>query len=79
MKRGLAILALPVFILACSVEKKAQKSFKAGEYQEVIDTYRNVLAKNSNNPDANYYTAESYRRSNRPKEAVEFYEKALAL
>lgn len=70
---------LPVFILACSVEKKAQKSFKAGEFQEVIDTYKNVLAKNSNDATANYYIAESYRRSNRPKEAVEFYEKALSM
>ncbi len=79
MKKGLAILVLPVFILACSVEKKAQKSFKAGEFQEVIDTYKNVLAKNSNDATANYYIAESYRRSNRPKEAVEFYEKALSM
>ncbi len=67
---GLVILA------ACSPEKKAIKSFRLGKYENVIDYYKGVASKQPNNSKANYYIAESYRLSNRIKEAEPFYAKA---
>lgn len=67
---GLVILA------ACSPEKKAMKSFRLGKYENVIDYYKGVAGKQPNNSKANYYIAESYRLSNRIKEAEPFYAKA---
>lgn len=73
------IIVFSIALLAgCSAEKKAQKAFKLGEYQNTIDKYQDILNKNSRNPQANYYVAESYRRSNRPKLAEPFYENALS-
>ncbi len=67
---GLVILA------ACSPEKKAMKSFRLGKYENVIDYYKGVAGKQPNNSKANYYVAESYRLSNRIKEAEPFYARA---
>lgn len=47
-----------------------------GKYQNVINYYKSVLAKDPNNSKANFYIAESYRLSNRIKEAEPFYAKA---
>jgi peptidoglycan-associated lipoprotein len=69
----LVVLAL---LLGCSAEKKANKAFRYGKYQTTIDIYKKQLAKNPNNGKANYFVAESYRLSNRIKEAEHFYEKA---
>ena len=68
---GLIILAV-----ACSPEKKVQKAFKYGKYEQVIAYYKGILAKNRNSGKANYFIAESYRLSNRIKEAEPFYAKA---
>src|SRR5579859_5414111 len=67
--------ALAAGLLSCSPEKKAQKSFKFAKYERVLSYYRGVLVKQPNNPRANYYVAESYRLSNRIKEAEPFYAK----
>ena len=75
------ILAFFTFILvlsACSIEKKASKSFDLGQYQTSIDLYQQMLDKNPNDGMANYYVAEAYRRSNRLAEAKPYYEKALS-
>jgi sugar/nucleoside kinase (ribokinase family) len=62
--------------MSCSIEKKANKAFVLGKYQNSIDLYKKVVAKNQNNGKANYFIAESYRLSNRPKEAEAYYGKA---
>lgn len=65
-----------ILLAACSPEKKAQKAFRLGKYESVIDFYQDVLKKQPGNGPANYYIAESYRQSNRIKEAEPFYAKA---
>lgn len=75
--RLIATLALIVLLLSsCSVEKKAQKAYLQGKYQTSIDLYKKTLESNPNNGKANYFVAESYRLSNRIKEAEPFYAKA---
>lgn len=69
---------LPLFVAAmvffgCSTEKKAMKAFRLGKYQTVIDLYSKA---GSADAKTNYFIAESYRLSNRIKEAEPFYEKA---
>src|SRR5260221_13020613 len=74
--KSLLILAITFGGFSCSPEKKAQKSFKYAKYEKVISYYKNVLTKQPNNPKANYFVAESYRLSNRIKEAEPYYAKA---
>lgn len=75
--RKILWLVLPLLILAqCSPDKKMQKAFKSGQYQKVIDYYKKQLTTNPNNGKANYLVAESYRLSNRLKEAAPYYERA---
>ena len=69
-------LAISIGGLSCSPEKKTQKAFKYAKYEKVISYYKSVLAKQPNNPKANYFIAESYRLSNRIKDAEPFYAKA---
>ena len=69
-------LIILVLIFSCSPEKKVQKKFRFGKYQSVISYYQDVLAKQPSNGKANYFVAESYRLSNRIKQAEHFYEKA---
>ena len=70
-------IVLAVFVLAaCSADKKATKAFRLGKYQTTIDLFKKKLATNPNDGKANYFTAESYRLSNRVKQAEPFYEKA---
>lgn len=76
MRSGGFIFILLLVVLACSPEKKALKSFRYGKYQSVISFYKNVAAKQPNNARANYFIAESYRLSNRIKEAEPYYAKA---
>jgi outer membrane protein OmpA-like peptidoglycan-associated protein len=65
-----------MLLASCSPEKKAMKSFRLGKYESVIDYYKGVTRKEPGNTKANYYIAESYRLSNRIKEAESFYAKA---
>jgi peptidoglycan-associated lipoprotein len=65
-----------ITLAACGPEKKAQKNFRWGKYQKVINYYQDVLQKQPNNGKANFFVAESYRLSNRIKESERFYEKA---
>jgi len=69
-------LALMLILSACSPEKKALKNFKYGNFEAVIEYYQNVLKTEPNNGKANFYIAESYRQSNRIKDAERFYAKA---
>lgn len=63
-------------LAGCGAQKRIQKSFRLGKYQKVIDFYMNVLEKDPDNGTANYYVAESFRLSNRIKQAEKFYAKA---
>lgn len=67
---------VPLLLAACSAEKKASKAFKLGKYQNSIDMYKKMAASNPNNGRANFFIAESYRLSNRSKEAEQYYAKA---
>jgi peptidoglycan-associated lipoprotein len=73
---GVLILVFAVLLASCSPEKKALKAFRYGKYESVISYYKGVLRKQPNNGPANYYIAESYRQSNRIKEAEPFYAKS---
>jgi peptidoglycan-associated lipoprotein len=70
------ILVGLIMVTGCSPEKKAMKSFRYGKYENVIDYYKGVIKKDPNNGRANYFLAESYRLSNRVKEAEPFYARA---
>jgi outer membrane protein OmpA-like peptidoglycan-associated protein/tetratricopeptide (TPR) repeat protein len=74
--RGVIVLGILIVLAACSPEKKAMKSFRYGKYENVISYYKGVLRKQPGNGQANYFIAESYRLSNRIKEAEPFYAKA---
>jgi peptidoglycan-associated lipoprotein len=63
-------------LVACSAEKKATKAFRLGKYQTTIDIFRDQLEKDPDDARANYLVAESFRLSNRLKEAEPFYAKA---
>jgi peptidoglycan-associated lipoprotein len=73
MKIRLGVVLLLSVLAACSSEKKMQKAFKYAQYEKVIKYYK---AKGRNSGKANYFIAESYRLSNRIKEAELFYAKA---
>lgn len=63
--------------LSCSVNKKANKEFSLGRFQNTIDMYTKVLEKTPDDAEANFFIAESYRQSNRMFESAPFYEKAM--
>ncbi len=72
--RVVIVFVAVLLIVGCSVEKKALKSFNRGEYQSTINLLKGSKAGNSGR--ANFLVAESYRLSNRVKDAEEYYEKA---
>jgi peptidoglycan-associated lipoprotein len=74
--RFASFLVLSLVLVACGPEKKAAKNFKMGKYQKVIEYYTGVLERQPNNGPANYFVAESFRLSNRIKQAEPFYAKA---
>jgi len=76
MSVRVVLILLGILLLGCSPERKAMKSFRYGKYESVIDYYKGAIRKDPNNAKAYYYIAESYRLSNRIKEAETFYAKA---
>ena len=74
-KTGFTILFLVgLLAISCSVEKKATKAFKNGEYQNAINLFKKSKPKEPGK--ASFFVAESYRLSNRLKEAEPYYAKA---
>jgi peptidoglycan-associated lipoprotein len=73
-------LLLITLMYACSSSKSAlsggDKYFEKGEYQLAIKEY--LSSNSANSPKTLYSIAESYRLSNRPLKAQEFYEKAAS-
>lgn len=75
--RNTGLLLIILGLLAgCSAEKKATKAFRLGKYQTTIDIFRDQLSKDPDNGRANFMVAESYRLSNRLKEAEAYYARA---
>ena len=74
--RNLGLVIVILALAACSAEKKAIRAFRLGKYQTTIDVFKDRLAKNPNDGAANFLVAESYRLSNRLKEAEPYYGKA---
>jgi peptidoglycan-associated lipoprotein len=70
------LLIIFTLLAGCSAEKKATKAFRLGKYQTTIDIFKEQLSKNPNDGRANYLVAESYRLSNRLREAEAYYAKA---
>ncbi|MFZ2906402.1 MAG: OmpA family protein [Cyclobacteriaceae bacterium] len=70
----IGFLVLGALIASCSTERKATKAFNNGEYQNAIGLFKR--AKGREPKKTNYFIAESYRLSNRLKEAEEYYAKA---
>lgn len=75
--RYLSFILVLLIAVSCSVEKKALKAFNRGEYQNAIGLYQKTISKNPGK--ANYFIAESYRLSNRIKEAEPFYANAKGI
>ncbi len=73
-----SLLALIIAATACGVEKKASKAFELAQFQAAIDSYNTILKKDPNDGEANLFIAESYRQSNRIKQSLPYYEKAVA-
>jgi peptidoglycan-associated lipoprotein len=73
---SIAFVVIVGFLCSCGPEKKVQKAYKYAKYERVISYYKKALAKGRNSGKANYFIAESYRLSNRIKEAEPFYAKA---
>ncbi len=65
-------------LASCSAEKKAIKAFNSGKYQTSIGLFKKLATGSNPNTTArsNYFIAESYRLSNRTKEAEAYYAKA---
>ncbi len=76
MRLRVLVYFIAILLTACSVEKKAQKAFRYGKYQNSLEIYKKVLAGSPNNGRANYFIAESYRLSNRLKLAEPYYAQA---
>ena len=76
MRHSGFLLVILGLLAGCSAEKKATKAFRLGRYQTTIDIFKQALAKNPDDARANYFVAESYRLSNRLKDAEPFYAKA---
>lgn len=80
MKRIIFILML--FLLgACNAGKmalkKGNKKYERGEYNVAIDFYEKAVSKNTATAESNFYIGESYRLSNRIKEALPYYKEAI--
>src|SRR5262245_39009656 len=72
------LVAITFLLASCGGQKAITKAFKMGKYEKVINYYTDVLQKNPNDSRANYYIAESFRRSNRIKQSEPFYQKAVS-
>ncbi len=69
------------FLASCSAGKlamkKGDKKFKYAEYEYSIDSYDKAIKHNYQTGEANFKIGESYRLSNRIKEAEPFYKLAI--
>lgn len=75
--KKIILFLIPVILLSCSAEKKAQKAYEEGKYQEVINRYSKLAKKEPGNPEYPFLIAKSYLLSNRPQQSVPYYEEAI--
>jgi len=66
-----------LLIMGCSPVKKAQKRFENGEYNVAINMYGKLVNKPKFSAKSNFMIGESYRLSNRIREAAPFYHAAI--
>lgn len=71
--RLIALFPVLLLLVACGTEKKATKAFQLGKYQTAIELYSKLLEDNPQDGHYNYMVAESYRLSNRLKDAENYY------
>jgi outer membrane protein OmpA-like peptidoglycan-associated protein/tetratricopeptide (TPR) repeat protein len=64
-----------VILVSCGGFNKAYKHYEEGEYQDAIETLKKLQAKKPDDPLVNFYLAQSLRKSNRLREAEEYYAK----
>jgi len=82
MRRVILYSLLFIFIFsACNMNnkivKKGNKKFDRGEYQIALEYYHKALNKGENVGEVNFRIGESYRVSNRLKEALPYYQAAI--
>ncbi len=75
----MGVIAMLAFSCAQKISgpKGADGSFELGEYDVAIEAYQKMLEDRPNDPRVNFQIAESYRLSNRLKQASGFYETAF--
>ncbi len=77
----LVALSLALMLTGCNsamqAYKKGVRHFDAGEYNLALTQFQKASSGSIDPARLNYYTAESYRLSNRFGEAVPFYQKAI--
>ena len=76
ISRPLSVLLSFILLISCSIEKKIQRAFDMGQYQQVIDYSLPLIETNPSDSRAHWFIAESYRLSNRIKESEPYYRKA---
>lgn len=75
--KNVGVIVMAILVSACSVTKKAEKTFDRGEFQSSLEQFQKILEKDPNNGDVNFLLAESYRQSNRINKALPYYRKAI--
>ena len=78
---AVCLLALSLYISGCNsamqAYKDGQKKFSNGEYDLAIKGFQKAVEDNYEPVQSNYLIAESFRLSNRFKESIPYYKKAL--
>ncbi|PWK28999.1 WD40 repeat protein [Arcicella aurantiaca] len=82
LRTSISILSAIILLNSCNSAlqsfKKGQKKFDNGEYELAIKELQKASGAGYELGKTNYLIAESYRLSNRPLQAGDYYEKALA-
>ncbi len=68
------ILVTTILAFGCGTTNKIERQFNKGHYDLVIDKLKD---KGEHTADENFFIAESYRKSNRLKEALPYFKKAI--
>ena len=82
MKRTIVYFVIFLFILpACNMNKKlvkkGNKKYDRGEYEIAMDYYYKALKKSNSPGEINFMIGESFRVSNRLKQALPYYQAAI--
>lgn len=72
--KQLSLIIISILLIQSCSQKVAQKSFEKGEFDRAIELYKKGM--DENDSERNFQIAESYRKSNRLKEAARYYSAA---